>query len=244
MPKGITFNGHHSSEIDGITDVLAYGFPIIGEMENTSQKVTGMDGEVDGGRTLNPLTFTVQFLIDGNSVTHYFEVVFAIKKWLNVKSTKQFIFDVLPDRYLMARPTSSIDPERIASYSTVEVEFTAYDPDFRALSETIKEIKQKNLYSYEGIEETKFRLTVTPKVTAEFLRIDHKESGKFLILNRPMQVGDTVIFDTARRMVTLNGQDVRRFLDVSSRYFTIDGDYTLSTNLTDVTMNIEYEERW
>lgn len=244
MAKGITFNGRHSSQISGITDVIRYGFPLLPEMENKTVKVAGMDGETDGGKTSSSRVFEVEFLIDGDTIEDYFLKTFDIEQWLNTPTAKQFIFDVLPDRYLMARVTKGIVPERVAGYSRAVVEFTAFNPYFEAINLNTKTIVQGTKYTYDGSKETPVDFTVTVTAASPTFRLTHSESGKFILINKAVAAGDVVHIDTDSRIITINGVDVREDMDVKTRFFKISDDYTFTTNTTSPTMVLKYRERW
>lgn len=244
MMKGITFNGRHSSQISGITDVTRYGFPLLPDMENKTVKMTGMDGEIDGGKTSSSRPFEVEFLIDGDSIEDYFLKTLEIEKWLNTNDAKQFIFDVLPDRYLMARVTKGINPDRVASYSKAVVEFTAFSPYFESIYENTKTIVLGTKYTYTGSKETPLDFTITATAASSTFRLTHSESGKFILINKAIAIGDVIHINTGDRIVTVNGLDVRDVTDVKSRFFKISDDFTFTTNSTSPTIVLKYRERW
>jgi predicted phage tail component-like protein len=244
MAKGISFNGRHSSQIDGITDVISYGFPLLPAMENKTVKLAGMDGEIDGGKTSSSRTFEVEFLIDGDTIEDYFQKTFGIEDWLNVSEAKQFIFDVLPDRYLMARPTAIVEPDRIAGYSKAVVEFTAFKPWFEGISLLTKTFVNATQLTYGGNKPTPPIFNITVNEALPYFRLSHTESGKFILINRAVALGDKILINVDTRSVMINGIDVRADMDIKSRYFMIEDDYTFDTNATAATMKVSYRERW
>lgn len=244
MTKGFTFNGTHSSNVDGVTGVLSYGFPFMPDMDNNTVKMKGMNGAIDGGKTSEPRPFEVELLIDGDTIEDYFLKTFAIEKWLNTETVQPFIFDVLPDRRLMARVTSKADPDRIAGYSKVKVEFTAYDPYFEAITLNTHNLTESTVYGYSGNKETDVVITTTVNASLSFFKITHEQSGKFILIHQAVIAGDIVKIDTAKRTIQINGGDVRGLTDVKSRYFTINGNYSFNTNAVSPTMVISYRERW
>lgn len=244
MAKGITFNGRHSSDIAGVIEVLRYDPPLLSEMENKTVKMAGMDGEVDGGKTLLALPFEVEFLFVGDSVEDYFLKTFEIEQWLNTKEAKPFIFDALPDRYLMARVTKGIKPERSGAFSKAVVEFTAFSPFYEAASEKTETIVGGTTYTYAGSKETPADFTITITAASSTFRIVHTESGRFILINKAVAIGDVIRINTGSRTVTINGADVRSFTDVKSRFFQINDDFTFTTNSTSPTIVLKYRERW
>lgn len=244
MAKGIIFNGRHSSQIDGITDVIRYGFPLLPAMENKTVKMAGMDGEIDGGKTSSSRSFEVEFLIDGDTIEDYFTKTFSIEDWLNVDEAKQFIFDALPDRYLMARPTSIVEPDRSGAFSKAVVTFTAFKPWFEGLSLLTKTIVKGTKYTYGGNKPTPPIFNITVNEALSFFRISHTETGKFILINHAIAAGDAILINADTRSVMINGVDVRADMDIKSRFFNIEDDYTFDTNATAATIKVSYRERW
>jgi predicted phage tail component-like protein len=243
MTKGITFNGRHSSEIAGISGVLEYGFPLIPPMRNKTVQISGRKGAIDGGRDSDPRPFNIVFLLDGNTIEDYFLKTFGVEQWLNTDEAKPFIYDVLPDRYLMARVTSEINPDRVGGYSRFEVQFTAFDPDFYAINETVKPITSGTTYAYEGSKPAKPILKITLSANAADLTITDK-SGQFIKLARAFTAGDIVTIDNASRKILVNGQDARASMTISSRWLEItppDYRYTISAAGT---YEIRYRAKW
>lgn len=242
--NGITFNGTHSSQIAGIKAVLDYNLPLMPSMRNKTVQLAGSHGAFDGGRVFDPRPFVIKFLASGATIEDYFEKTFGIEDWLNVNEPKPFIFDAMPDRQLMARPTSIIDPERFGRVSTFDVEFTAFNPFFEAIKATEGQINLNYQYEYTGTKPTPFVLNVTVNEALPFFMLSNFETGDFISIAEPIAAGDEIIIDTDSRIVRVNGLDKRNKMTIDSRFFKIDGATTFKSNAAAVTMDISYKERW
>lgn len=245
MPNGFTFDGKHSSQIGGVTVVTDYRFPLLPEIENKETSIDGFDGAIDGGKKLKPRIFKVNFILDGTSINDWFTKAFVIANWLNVSTVKPFIFDAIPDRQLYARPSKGVDPDRIGKWGRVEVEFIAFTPTFEAITGKTITATLNTSYPYVGTSKTMPVITVTVKNAASFFKLQQKDGNLFVLLNKAVAINDVIVIDMAARKVTQNGIDVRGSLDVTHRYFPIQGStFGFTSNLTAPTISVVYKERW
>lgn len=213
-------------------------------MKNKTTEIEGRDGAIDGGKTSEPRPFEIVFLLDGNTIEDYFAKTFEVEQWLNTDKAEPFIYDVLPDRQLMARVTSEIKPERVGSYSRFAVQFTAFDPYFIAINPTVKNITSGTAYNYEGSKMTKPVLKVTLTAAGNSLTITDQIKGENIILNRTFAAGDIVTIDNQNRKILVNGQDARATMTISSRWFEIKPpQYKYSFSLAG-TYEITYHAKW
>ncbi|QFG05427.1 distal tail protein [Bacillus phage 031MP002] len=243
MPNGISFNGIHSDDMAGVQVVTNYGKPLLPEMENRFVSIPERDGVIDLGYTFKEVVIPVSFQLVGESVTDYFQKAERVAKWLNTKEVKPLTLDAMPNRLFMARIQSQIDPERFASVGKVEVEFVV--PDVAATgSEVTQTITQGEKYTYNGTYKTYPVFTITINEDISYLRLTIN-SSKFILVNRSFTTGDIITIDVGKRKITLDdGTDLRPVMDVLSKWFYIDEDYSFTLNSSTSTIEIVYSERW
>jgi predicted phage tail component-like protein len=243
--NGFTFNGKHNSQVAGIEVVLDYALALLPEFENTLVSLPKRDGVLDFGRTLKERTFPVRFLLRGNSIEDYFVKAQAVADWLNVDKVKDFIFDVIPDKKLLARPSGGVDPRRLASVGFVDVEFLVPDGVLHALNAKTFEVAQNTNYTNLGTKETAPSFTITVNAALPNFRLNLNGTNDFILLNTTFAIGDIIVLDMERRTITINGIDSRKFLDVTSTYFKLPkGTFQISANTPSVTISTTYRERW
>ncbi len=244
MPMGITFDGRHSSQIPGIKYVTTYNKYLFPEIENDLVSIEGMDGVIDNGYTVKEQVIPVSFHFSGSSIEDYFLKAEGIAKWLNTKTVRPLILDALPNRTFMARVYAKVDPERIAARSKFEVSFLIPSGTAEG-SQVTKAITRKQVYQYNGTYETYPSFTITVKEKMDFLKLIHIQSGKFILINRTFATNDIITIDMKTRKIMLNGTtDLRKYLDHTADYFTIEDSYSFDLNGSLSTISMVYIERW
>lgn len=244
MPLGITFNGRHSSQIPGIKDVTIYTKYLFPEIENDLVTIEGMDGVLDNGYTVKEQFIPVSFRMNGASIPGYFLKAEGIAKWLNTKTVAPLILDALPNRTFMARINGKVDPNRVAARSEFEVVFLVPSGTAEGI-QVNRNIVRKQVYQYNGSYETFPSFSITVKERMDFLRLLHIQSGKFILINRPFNINDIITIDMKTREIMLNGvTDLRKYLDVTADYFTIESDHSFDLNGSLSTIQMVYVERW
>jgi predicted phage tail component-like protein len=245
MTLGVTFDGKHSSDIQGVYGVLSYNFPISPQKRNRSTIIDGRHGAIDQGYDYDPRVFPIRFLFRENSITEYFQALFLFEQWLHVEEVKPFIFDAIPDKMLMCRPTGIIEPDRRASFSYIDVEFTAFDPFFTNIqSRTVTGIASGVKFAYEGSKETRPLLDIEIITGAQTFSVTEVNSGKKILLNRSVVAGDLIHVDNKNRIFTLNGVDAREYLAPSSRWLVIKPPEFHLTFSSSAIGDITYYARW
>ncbi len=71
------------------------------------------------------------------------------------------------------------------------------------------------------------------------------DTGEFILLNRELEEGDTVIIDTNARYATVNGIDARDDVTFASTWFMLPrGEFALSVDPESTEIKITFRERW
>lgn len=243
MPNGFRFNGVHSSTIAGLQVVTEYSKDLLPDMDNRLVNVPYKDGVIDLGYTFKERVIPVSFALVGSNITDYFKKAESVAKWLNTGTVKPFILDALPDRTFQARPMGKIDPERFAMLGRATVEFLVPDPAATGITQDIA-VTQNTLYTYAGNYKTYPVFTITVMEAIGSLKLTKVGTNEFILVNRSFINGDIITIDTQKRKITLNGTDLRRDLDITSTWFTIDGDFEFALNSALSTIRVVYPERW
>ena len=121
--NGVTFNGQHSSSINGLTYITSSRF-IIPENKDTYVDVPGRDGALlipDSSK--KDIEIPVQFTLEGNNVANLFAKFLQVSNWLETEERAQLKFDDLPGYYWNAKAYASIPLEQIENFEEV-AEFT------------------------------------------------------------------------------------------------------------------------
>jgi predicted phage tail component-like protein len=170
MPYGITFNGTHSSGIEGLDVVLRYEKDILPDIENILVTIKNRDGVIDGGYTLKERVIPVSFLLRGTDIIDYFKKAEKVAKWLNTGSVKDLKLDAYPDRTFKARIMSRIDPERFARVGKIDVEFLVPHPAADGLLKG-HDVYSGSLYNYNGNYKTFPKITLTATTSLSHIKV-------------------------------------------------------------------------
>ena len=127
----------------------------------------------------------------------------------------------------------------------IEVNFVAPDPFAYALESKVADTFPA---VNAGTAPCPALITATITEQTDSLKIALQETGEYIeiIPESDFTPGDTITLDTAQRMATLNGEDVRRDMTILSTPGLLlpTGEFTLTANPASAEIEIEYRERW
>lgn len=246
MSDGFTFDGKHTSAAAlGITYVYKKERHILPASTARTVSIPGMRGVHYMGSDRDPLMFSIDFSVEGSSITDIRRKAEAIAAWLDVDEPKLLVFDDDPNRQYYAIPTNRVTAEQIERFQLAQVAFLVPDA-YRWATAT------KTSGDNEGTKPTPCTITCTIAAQTESLKVTLQETGQFVLLQRDavrwnvtLQAGDEVVIDTAKQLTTVNGVDARAGVAALSNYFELPvGEYTLVPDPAATTVAVEFRERW
>ena len=219
MARIITFNGRQSNDLAlGIKIWHRVHRPILADTRNRLLTIPGRDGAYDQGRDLEQLTIPCEFVLRGDSPTELRQYARAVAGWLNVRDAKELIFSDEPNLRYMARPTGPVDMEQIVSAGIVKMSFLVPAGYAEAITATTVNGSSGN---YPGTlpAPTIITLTAAAGDSLTITQDQYSAPKPFIrLLDQEFAGGETVIIDTEKRLVTVNGADARPGVDIDSDF--------------------------
>lgn len=121
--NGITFNGIHSSTIDGLVYISSNRF-MLPENRDVYIDIPYRDGSIlISDNSKRDIEIPVNFTLKANDIADLFEKFIKIAGWLDVPDKAPLIFDDVPNYFYNGKPISNIPFEQISDFEEV-VEFT------------------------------------------------------------------------------------------------------------------------
>lgn len=218
MARVVTFNGRQSSDPAlGIKIFHRVYRQILPGTRDRLLTIPGRDGAYDQGRDLEQLTIPCEFVLRGNSPADLRQYARVVAAWLNVREAKELIFSDEPELRYMARPTGPVDMEQIASIGIVKMSFLVPAGYAEAITPTTILTASGN---YTGTLPAPVIITLTA-VAGDTLTVTQEQfvGPPFIrLLDQEFAGGETVVIDTEKRLVTVNGADARPGVDIDSDF--------------------------
>lgn len=214
-----TFNGRQSSDPAlGIKIFHRVYRQILPGTRDRLLAIPGRDGIYDGGRDLEQLIIPCEFVLQTTSPAELRQRARAVAAWLNVREAKELIFSDEPELRYMARPTGPVDIEQIIGIGIVKMSFLVPAGYAEAITATTVNGSSGN---YPGTLPAPTIITLTA-AAGDGLTVtqDQYSAPKPFIrlLDQEFVGGETVIIDTEKRLVTVNGADARPGVDIDSDF--------------------------
>ncbi len=219
MNRIITFNGRQSNDLAlGIKIFHRVYRQILPGTRDRLLTIPGRDGAYDQGRDLEQLTIPCEFVLRGNSPADLRQYARVVAAWLNVREAKELIFSDEPELRYMARPTGPVDMEQIVSAGIVNVSFLVPAGYAEAVTPTII-TGSTGTYGGTIPAPVEIVLTAASGVSLKVTQGQYSAPRPFIrLLDQEFEGGETVIIDTEKRLVTVNGADARPGVDIDSDF--------------------------
>ena len=218
MARIVIFNGRQSSDPAlGIKTWHRVYRQILPGTRDRLLAIPGRDGAYDQGRDLEQLTIPCEFVLRGNSPADLRQYARVVAAWLNVREAKELVFSDEPELRYMARPTGPVDMEQIASIGIVKMSFLVPSGYAEAVTATTVTGASGN---YTGTLPAPVIITLTA-VAGDTLTVTQEQfvGPPFIrLLDQEFAGGETVVIDTEKRLVTVNGADARPGVDIDSDF--------------------------
>ncbi len=219
MGRIVAFNGRQSSDPAlGIKIFHRVYRQILPGTRDRLLAIPGRDGAYDQGRDLEQLTIPCEFVLRGNSPADLRQYARVVAAWLNVREAKELIFSDEPELRYMARPTGPVDMEQIASIGIVKMSFLVPSGYAEAVTATTVTGASGN-YTGTLPAPTIITLTAAAGDSLTVTQDQYSAPKPFIrLLDQEFVGGETVIIDTEKRLVTVNGADARPGVDIDSDF--------------------------
>ncbi len=240
----VSYGGVYSNTV-GIAAFTKVHRPILPGTRDRLVAVMGRDGALDYGSDAEPKYITCEFYLHGATVETYRGYVRSIAEWLSV-GLAQLIFEDEPSVYYMARPVGSVEDEQTLLLGRGKITFvvpSGYAEAVTTVTATAFPAENAGTLPCHGI------VTVTMAQAADDIKITLAETGEYILLIKDavrwpvsLEIGDEIVIDTDKRLVTVQANDARAGVSYLSDWFKIPtGDFSITTNkLADV--EVTYRE--
>ena len=243
----VTFNGRQSNDPAlGIKTWHQVYRSVLPDTRDRLLTIPGRDGVYDGGRDLEQIIIPCEFVLRGDSPTELRQYARAVAGWLNVRDAKELIFLDEPNLRYMARPTGPVDMEQIVSAGIVNVSFLVPAGYAEAIEQTINFTGSG---TYTGTLPAPCIITMTADEGNSLAVMQKQLIGPptiGFIGDREFTGGETVVIDTEKRMVTVDGADARADVDIDSDFENFKlhpGEFVIGVEGGSI-MSIVYRERF
>ncbi len=219
MARVVTFNGRQSSDPAlGIKTWHRVYRQILPGTRDRLLAIPGRDGAYDQGRDLEQLTIPCEFVLRGNSPADLRQYARVVAAWLNVREAKELVFSDEPELRYMARPTGPVDMEQIASIGIVKMSFLVPSGYAEAVTATTV-TGPSGIYVGTIPAPVEIVLTAASGVSLKVTQGQYSAPRPFIrLLDQEFAGGETVIIDTEKQLVTVDGEDVRPDVDIDSDF--------------------------
>lgn len=266
---GFSYRGIHSDMYD-IEFIPAIGRNIGTPTRDRDLAVTGGLGRYPAGQDDDARIIPVTFQIHADSEAALREKYYDIGGWLstikdrnNKPLPQEIVFDDDPTRRWMGYPRGQIEAPETFTHANCTVTF--FIPG--GYAETITPKTSPRTGTNHGTAPTPVKITVTvDTATGEAFFLDEtffieplgasfthglrlNYNGTYLLLlSNDLEPGDVVVFDVAKRLVTVNGLNARQFLEIGSSWKGFElqpGAFEMTTEPAEgLIINVSYRERW
>lgn len=240
MTNAVKFNNAPLPEWVKVTGITFSTLPELSHREHSTPR---RYGNIDTGVEIGGKSFTLDVLIDINA-TNIQDRSQELKKWLKGKdwdTTSKFVFEESPNYYYLARAVNSVDINDLFLYGEGTIEFKSPDGIRYKSTETTDD--PTTTVNYPGQEEAPVIFTVAIDQDVTNLEIKHIQSNRSIELIGDFTVGQEVIIDCSRKVVTVDGENGMKLLSFASRWIYLEegnNDFTLSPSIS---ATVTYRER-
>lgn len=239
MENVVTFNGIALPQWVKVTGI---NFPVLPTIDVRESIIPRRYGNVDNGVKFGGKTIKLAVMILLGEKDNLQDRADELKAWLRGDNWKpsKLIFDEQPDRYMLARVSNEVDIEDLFFVGTGEIEFYSANPLKYSLQETTETGNSNGVsLPYVGLEKAPTVISVEITQACTDLSISHKETGNQIYLRGNFNSGQTVVVDSNRKLVQVDGITANTLLDFTSRWIYVEhGANTItSSSLTEGVVN-------
>lgn len=216
---------------------------ILPPLASRSLAVPGRAGVYDFGVSMGAREIAVDVTVKGSSQADFRSKVRAIASWLYQSNLKPLVFADEPDKTYYARIAGSTDLEQIVWVGQGTITFICPDPfaEGAARSQTFT---SGATITNNGTANVFPVFTVNFSGSATYFRV--MKGTQQVYIAKSFSVGDSLIIDNTKALVTANSLRVMDTVDLSSTFFYLDPGGTVITfaPTANVTVRVDFKEKW
>lgn len=208
-----------------------------------SLAVPGRAGVYDFGVSMGAREIAVDVTVNGNSQADLRSKVRAIASWLYQDSLKPLVFSDEPDKTYYARITGSTDLEQIVWVGQGTITFICPDPYAEGATRS-QTISSGATITNNGTAKVFPVFTANFSGSASYFKV--MKGTQQVFVAKSFSVGDVLIIDNAKALVTANSLRVMDSIDLSSTFFPLDPGGTVITFApnANATVRLDFKEKW
>ncbi|RHW33516.1 distal tail protein Dit [Oceanobacillus profundus] len=208
MTNSMTFNGVRKPFIKLVERGRPYWAPRNNEIVSNRgrHRVRKVDTE--------PVPIPVTLRIEADSKEDLLNKAEEVAEWLNTDKEAPLIFDDRPSRTHWAILNGAVEEEEIVSFSTASLEFISLYKTGETQIINVNTTSEQ--HEIKGQLKTPWTIDVT--FTKNTNRFELWAGDIYLQLNYEFVEGDKLIVEYTGRKVTLNGNDLRKSVSMSSNF--------------------------
>lgn len=234
--QAFTYGGNDLSPYMYVTEVTRTIAP---ERSIATTTVPGMDGELVGGITLDPLDIAVTAFVRRQGLSEVAEARRVLARLLVADEPARLILPDEPDKYYLALYKGGAELSRAAHLPSVELEFHCADPVAYGAHRTASVGTATTAIEAGGTCRAWPTVTAKPPSGSSWT-VTNVTTGDFVRVNASFSGSQTVVLDMGLQRCTVNGAD--HAVSIDSDFFAIDG--LTQLKVSEGTATIEWDERW
>ncbi len=255
----IEFNGQSSTDAKfDIESIMRVGRRLSIGHNARLFSITERDGMLFQGKDRRPYRISFRIMIKSDSYEAKRAAAREISAWLDIDDLAPLIASDEPDKQYQAVTVDEIPLEEIALLGFFDVTFLV--PSSYAEAVSTKNTSRNS--TNEGTAKCPCIITVTVEIGADFFLgetfvvpftgesftdgLKLTLGDEYLLLLGTFVEDDVIVFDTQKRLVTVNDVDSRAYLYLTSTWFKLPpGDFEIISEPSDnLIINVEFREVW
>lgn len=241
MNYGFTFNGVHSSTF-GIV-MRSKGRQVLPSTQDAYMQVPGRAGSYLFPQAYNDRIISVDCAIITDTLENLRSELRDIAAWLSVTDREALVFDDEPDKTYMAKLDNVVDLTQTLGLGEFSLEFRA-EPFAQGITVAASNIEGVAIMRV-GTASALPILTATFTAAATEYKLLQVETGDYVRVVTNFAVGDVLVIDCDKQLVSKNGLSAMNVLALESDFFKlVSGSNTFTATPNSATLNISYMPRW
>lgn len=231
----------NNKPIPSFLKITGFSFSVLPEINVKNVEVPGRFGSLDNGVDFGAKTFSFDFVVKKDNGLDVYTMANQFKEWAagdNWKPSK-LVFDVEPNKYLLARVASNIEISDLFVAGEGSFEMVAANPIKYDVTETSKDFTNKILsFDYNGLEKAPVLLELKPAANCTKIDVTQETPNKHTSsLLGSFKAGQTILLDSDFKTVKVNGAISMKSLGLEHDWIYLEKGYNSFKITSDV--NIE-----
>ncbi|MFA4885455.1 MAG: distal tail protein Dit [Desulfotomaculaceae bacterium] len=216
---------------------------ILAPLTSRNLKVPGRAGVYDFGVSTGAREIVIDVTIKGTSQADLRTKVRTIASWLFQDDLKPMVFSDEPDKTYYARVAGSTDLEQIVAVGQGAITFICPDPFAEGASVT-QTFASGAAITNNGTAKIFPIFTVNFTGAASSFKV--MKGTQQVYVNKSFVIGDVLVIDHRKALVTVNGLRVMDKVDLSTVFFYLGpgGTVLAFAPTTNLTVQVDFKEKW